>query len=95
MRNSAAADPEREGGAGGVPADVEALECVLAPGDALYIPPYWWHQVLSEGRSLAVNFWWSVHSAMLQQMMKALDHSMLLERPDDLAEPHFRRQAVW
>ena len=39
---------------------------VLEAGDALYIPPYWWHQVLSEGRSLAVNFWWSVHSAMLQ-----------------------------
>jgi lysine-specific demethylase 8 len=58
MRNSAAADPEREGGAGGVPADVEALECVLVPGDALYIPPRWWHQVRALTTSFSVSWWW-------------------------------------
>lgn len=67
---------------------------VLEAGDALYIPPYWWHQVVSEGRSLAVNFWYSVHSALLAQMMKTLDHSLLLE-PDDQSKPAFTRQRVW
>ena len=67
---------------------------VLEDGDALYIPPYWWHQVISEGRSLAVNFWYSVHSALLSQMMKSLDHSLLLE-PDDESKPAFTRQRVW
>jgi len=34
------------------------LEICLLPGDALYIPQGWWHQVLSVKGTLAVNFWW-------------------------------------
>jgi len=31
----------------------------LAPGDAIYIPPMWWHHVASLGRLNAlVNYWW-------------------------------------
>jgi hypothetical protein len=31
----------------------------LAPGDALYIPPLWWHHVASRARvNLLVNYWW-------------------------------------
>jgi hypothetical protein len=30
----------------------------LAPGDALYIPEGWWHQVDSDAHTAAVNFWW-------------------------------------
>ncbi len=34
-------------------------ECVMSPGDAVYIPEGTWHQVYSDGNSsLAVNFWW-------------------------------------
>jgi hypothetical protein len=29
------------------------------PGDALFIPEGWWHQVNSEAGTIAVNFWWS------------------------------------
>ena len=76
-----------------------SVSVTLGAGDLLYIPPYWWHDVVSDnnplsGRSLAVNFWYSVHSAMLAMMMKALDHSMLLER-DDPAMPPLMRQGVW
>ena len=38
------------------------LECVLKPGDVLFMPAFWWHEVQSypdhnEHRNLAVNFW--------------------------------------
>ena len=40
------------------------LECVLKPGDALFMPAFWWHEVQSypdhkEHRNLAVNYWYS------------------------------------
>jgi hypothetical protein len=34
------------------------MECVLEPGELLYIPAYWWHQVRSLDVAISVNFWW-------------------------------------
>ncbi|KAB7506019.1 Lysine-specific demethylase 8 [Armadillidium nasatum] len=31
---------------------------ILSPGDALYIPPKWWHYVRSLSNSISVSFWW-------------------------------------
>ncbi len=31
---------------------------IIGPGEAMYIPPGWWHHVRSLDTSLAVNFWW-------------------------------------
>lgn len=39
---------------------VSLHEYRLMPGDALYIPEGWWHQVDSEPGTLAVNFWWDI-----------------------------------
>jgi len=36
----------------------ERLECVLEPGDLLYIPAKWWHHVRSIDASASVNVWW-------------------------------------
>ena len=33
------------------------VDAVLGPGDALYIPPGWWHYVRSLTPSFTVNFW--------------------------------------
>lgn len=33
------------------------FECVLGPGDALYIPPRWWHYVVALSPSWSVSFW--------------------------------------
>jgi [protein]-arginine 3-hydroxylase / protease len=33
-------------------------ECVLAPGEMLYLPPFWWHQVESLDAAISINFWW-------------------------------------
>lgn len=36
-----------------------ALVAELAPGDAIYIPPMWWHHVASLGSlNVLVNYWW-------------------------------------
>lgn len=36
-----------------------ALVAELGPGDALYLPPLWWHQVESlEALNALVNYWW-------------------------------------
>jgi hypothetical protein len=73
-----------------------ASTVTLLEGDLLYIPPYYWHSVVSNGRSLAINYWYTVSSALLQQIMKSLDHSMLLHNEDlDEYRPLFSRQPVW
>lgn len=36
----------------------QAIECILEPGDVLYIPAKWWHHVRSLSRSVSVNAWW-------------------------------------
>jgi hypothetical protein len=33
-------------------------ECILLPGDLLYIPAKWWHHVRSIDTSASVNVWW-------------------------------------
>lgn len=35
-------------------------ECILGPGDLLYIPPGYWHHVRSLDISLSISFWWEV-----------------------------------
>jgi hypothetical protein len=37
--------------------EIEGLEVVLFPGDVLYIPPSWWHEVTALDNSLSINFW--------------------------------------
>ncbi|WP_179415714.1 cupin-like domain-containing protein [Mucilaginibacter sp. E4BP6] len=38
--------------------EAKKYELILLPGDLLYLPAYWWHQVASLDVSLSVNFWW-------------------------------------
>jgi hypothetical protein len=34
----------------------------LNRGDVLYIPKFWFHEVRSSCRNIAVNFWWDLHN---------------------------------
>lgn len=36
----------------------KVYDCILYPGDVLFIPSGWWHQVYSLDISISVNFWW-------------------------------------
>ena len=47
-----------------------ALSAELEPGDALYIPPLWWHHVESlEPFNMLVNYWW--HASPLRHASPA------------------------
>ncbi|MFD1951819.1 cupin-like domain-containing protein [Sphingomonas arantia] len=59
-----------------------ALVVDLEPGDALYIPKLWWHQVeATGGLNVLVNYWWDAsssgpdqpHSAMMLAMVAIAD----------------------
>lgn len=61
-----------------------ALVVELAPGDALYLPKLWWHQVEAlDARNLLVNYWWDGFAAgpdaPLATMMLAM--IAIAERP--------------
>lgn len=41
--------------------ELRGQQAILAPGDVLYLPVYWWHQVESvpeRGMTISVNFWY-------------------------------------
>lgn len=39
--------------------DASPVVAELGPGDMLYIPRLWWHQVRTIGTCVSVNYWWS------------------------------------
>lgn len=62
-----------------------ALIADLAPGDALYLPKLWWHQVQATGsRNMLVNYWWDAFGsgpdAPYSTMMLAM--TAIAERPE-------------
>ena len=57
-----------------------AVSAELGPGDALYIPPLWWHHVESlEPFNLLVNYWWHAADAAMgtQSGFDTLIHAIL------------------
>ena len=66
------------------PRFTQALETAetfeLEPGDALYIPPLWWHQVESlTPFNVLVNYWWNASGAP-QSPFDALIHAVMTVR---------------
>jgi ribosomal protein L16 Arg81 hydroxylase len=37
--------------------DAEVEVAVVDPGDVLYIPNVYWHEVISEGATMSISFW--------------------------------------
>ena len=65
-----------------------ARRAELAPGDALFIPPLWWHNVESlDSLNVLVNYWWHASGAALGSVSgyDSLLHAMLNIR--QLPEP--------
>ncbi|KAI1639815.1 hypothetical protein F4809DRAFT_45318 [Biscogniauxia mediterranea] len=40
-------------------AEIPFVDCILEPGDLLYIPAGWWHYVRGLSVSFSVSFWWN------------------------------------
>jgi hypothetical protein len=76
---------------------VQPIEVVLGPGDAMYLPSRWWHQVRSLDLSLSVNFWWAdgavavaVRSAEFVKRVRGLEIYGLERRQRPNATPPAR-----
>jgi hypothetical protein len=57
----------------------------MEPGDALFLPSMWWHQVESLGAfNVLINYWWSTSPRYLGQAMHVLQHALwsLRDRPE-------------
>jgi lysine-specific demethylase 8 len=39
--------------------EIPFVDCILEPGDTLYIPIGWWHYVRGLSVSFSVSFWWN------------------------------------
>jgi hypothetical protein len=58
-----------------------ARRAELAPGDALYVPAMWWHDVLSlEDFGCLINFWWREGEPPHLTPLNALYHAVLTMR---------------
>lgn len=50
----------------------------MEPGDALYYPSMWWHQVQALDRfNVMINFWWMSAPAHMGNPMDVLSHGMM------------------
>ena len=64
-------------------AHTKRLKCTLKPGDVLYMPAFWWHEVQSypdalEQRNLAVNYWYAcIVFSYLFDTYTGTNHSLL------------------
>jgi Cupin-like domain len=68
--------------------DAQAASVVadLEPGDALYYPSMWWHEVESKDRFNAmVNYWWNSSPRYMADPMEVLMHGILgiRDRPEN------------
>lgn len=71
---------------------VQAVEVILEPGDLLYLPPLWFHEVESLSVSISVNAWTDSHQTEL--MEKVFSHPLPLD--SDRREPlHHHEHAQW
>ncbi len=60
-----------------------AQSAELHPGDAIYIPPLWWHHVASlEDLNALVNYWWQprIHGSSAHTALGCLLHCVLAFR---------------
>ena len=61
--------------------DKIAIDVHVGEGDLLYLPPFWWHEVLSSGaENVAYNHWWN-SAGWLNKLFKKLDNVVSAELP--------------
>ena len=71
---------------------VDALEVILEPGDLLYMPPLWFHEVESLGVSISVNVWTDSQQSELMEKLFSLPLPLDTSRLDP---SHRHEHAQW
>lgn len=65
----------------------EAVVADLEPGDALYYPSMWWHEVQAQDRfNVMINYWWIDSPRYMGDPMDIMMHAMLGLRDRPAAE---------
>jgi Cupin-like domain len=65
-----------------------ALQTILEPGDCIYIPYLWWHNVQAlDDLNVLINYWWGEPEAERIDPRNALYHAMMTIR---FLPPHYR-----
>lgn len=71
---------------------LQLLEFILNPGDSLFLPEGWWHQVSSSAGTLAVNFWWE--SSIISPNLESLSsQKFTIENNNIMKNYYLRRRA--
>lgn len=68
-----------------------AVTVDLEPGDAIYIPSMWWHNVVATGPfNVLVNYWWNEAKPWAGNPFQALVHAIMA-----MGEMPAERREVW
>jgi Cupin-like domain len=71
-------------------------ETVLSPGDLLYIPPFWIHEVVSVSSSVSINVWTDIaESEIFQQVKEIVLSALLLDLSYNLSIGIDNRSSTW
>jgi lysine-specific demethylase 8 len=62
-------------------AQAEYWEAVVMPGDMLFMPAFWWHQVSAPDLAVSVNYWWraDVRDCLTPAFFRQLHMTMVIE----------------
>jgi hypothetical protein len=70
-------------------------EVVAESGDVLFIPAYWFHQVESSCRHIAINFWFDTHDGrhLISEIRDTLPEKGLYPPSKEMVERLFKRES--
>ncbi len=64
------------------------LEAILEPGDILFLPAFWWHNVISLDVSISVNYWWRppLRACLWPNFFRMISSSTIYHDPSVIAQ---------
>lgn len=68
--------------------DAPNFDAILEPGDILFLPALWWHNVVSLEASISVNYWWRppLSACLYPNFFRMLSARTIYDDPSVIAE---------